>query len=253
LIWLRREGWKPEADRTQYSNPFRYCDAVISPAEPTGTLSAASTGGVHQVGPITLVRRKSMLGRSTAAAALGLDPDKRYGLVQLGAGTIDNPELVVRRAVDAIIRNGLGMVPVVALSPASRKSWSLPDGVRTLEAVFPLAAHLAAFDLGVFAAGYNSVAEALVAGLPSIFVPNTATVTDDQAARARAVAETGLGLVAQSSDDVVEQLCQLLDDDTRGAINERLDSYQADDGADEAAATIAAVITARRVEGLREA
>src|SRR5699024_7382244 len=49
---------------------------------------------------------------------------------------------------------------------------------------FPLSRHLAAFDVAVSAAGYNSFHELLRFGVPTLFVPNAATALDDQAGRA---------------------------------------------------------------------
>ena len=44
---------------------------------------------------------------------------------------------------------------------------------------------ISAFDASIAAAGYNSFHETLAFRLPSAYVPNTATRTDDQLARAR--------------------------------------------------------------------
>src|SRR5690606_17023657 len=46
----------------------------------------------------------------------------------------------------------------------------------------------------VVAAGYNSYHEVLMAALPSVLVPNLATTTDDQAARADHAQRAGWGV-----------------------------------------------------------
>ncbi len=50
--------------------------------------------------------------------------------------------------------------------------------------VYPLSRYLRAFDAAVVAAGYNSYHEMVMAGVPAAYVPNLATTTDDQLARA---------------------------------------------------------------------
>ena len=59
--------------------------------------------------------------------------------------------------------------------------------------LYPLSRHLAAFDLMVTEAGYNSFHELVFAGIPTIFVPREDPEMDDQTLRARFAASAGLG------------------------------------------------------------
>ena len=74
------------------------------------------------------------------------------------------------------------------------------DRVIELRGVYPLVRYLAAFDAVVSAAGYNAVHEFVPAGIPTLLVPNPATRTDDQIARASFLRGNGLALMAQPGD-----------------------------------------------------
>jgi hypothetical protein len=65
---------------------------------------------------------------------------------------------------------------------------------------FPLIAHLTAFDAVISAAGYNAVHETVVAGIPTLLIPDTSPITDDQVLRAKTCAELGLALTASATD-----------------------------------------------------
>jgi len=49
---------------------------------------------------------------------------------------------------------------------------------------YPNSKYFSAFDFAVVAAGYNSVCEVVMLGLPAVFFPNIETGADDQAKRA---------------------------------------------------------------------
>ena len=64
---------------------------------------------------------------------------------------------------------------------------------------FPFSRRFRAFDLAVSASGYNSFHELLRFGIPTLFIPNRNTALDDQRARARFAADTGLAHVSSGS------------------------------------------------------
>jgi UDP-N-acetylglucosamine:LPS N-acetylglucosamine transferase len=78
-----------------------------------------------------------------------------------------------------------------------------------------LAEHAAAFDVAVIAAGFNTVHELLLLGVPLLCVPQD-KIADDQLARARRYAERG-ALIVSEVDAVAPALRTLLVDDERRA------------------------------------
>ena len=72
--------------------------------------------------------------------------------------------------------------------------------VIELRGVYPLARYLGAFDAVVSSAGYNAVHEFIPVGLPTLLIPNTATRTDDQMARAEWLGGVGLALTAHPDE-----------------------------------------------------
>lgn len=213
LVWLRRGAWKPDAPRTQFDEPSTCCDAVVVPGDMVPG-DDPRPGELH-VAPISMFGPDA-LGADGARRALGLDPGRRYALVQVGAGTINDVGGLRRRAVDAVRRYGGDVEPVLVSSvlrpDASGGPATAPvtGTVTVVSGVFPLARYLRAFDMAITAAGYNSVHENVAALVPTVFVPNGSTITDDQAARARAAADLGVGLLARDDelDDAVAHLAQ---------------------------------------------
>jgi hypothetical protein len=109
--------------------------------------------------------------------------------------------------------------PNATLEPAWF-GWRNTRIVRTARAV----ALMAAADVVVTAAGYNSFHEVLYNRVPAIFVPQSADFMDDQHARARAAAERGLGALVEAHELMtLERLvCRYLDDGEAEAIRARL-------------------------------
>ncbi|HEY0253708.1 MAG TPA: glycosyltransferase, partial [Kofleriaceae bacterium] len=60
-------------------------------------------------------------------------------------------------------------------------------------------------DAAVSAGGYNSVTELMYAGVPTVFLPQP-RIADDQAGRARAMADAGAGRVAKTIEEIPDLL-----------------------------------------------
>jgi hypothetical protein len=209
LVWSRRGLWRPDASRA----PLRttgYFDQVVEPGDLAAAADRGPTAGqvdVTRIGPVTLLETLGLAGaeptmsREHARARLGLDPDRPVMLLTLGAGSINDPTAAIASAVAATLDAPDWQVALTRAPIAWR---DVPAAVRArvtvLDGVFPLAAVLAAFDAAVSAAGYNAVHELLLSGLPALLLPNTATSTDDQVARAGYLAGRGWALVAAEDD-----------------------------------------------------
>ncbi|MBM6402947.1 UDP-N-acetylglucosamine--LPS N-acetylglucosamine transferase [Phycicoccus sp. CSK15P-2] len=190
-VWSRRAMWKPRHNSHQLSK-VEWFDAVLEPGDLAAAADRGATVGTdaHRVGPVTLLDPEECSDRAGARIALGLPPDGPLALVSLGAGNINDTSDEVGAAVSALGARGVGVCvtqPSIAEQAGSRGDVHL---VRR----FPISQHLAAFDVAVAAAGYNSFHEHLRFGLPTLFVPNDETSLDDQVTRAEHAAARGWAL-----------------------------------------------------------
>ena len=101
-----------------------------------------------------------------------------------------------------------------------------------------------AFDLTVSATGYNSFHEWIMACVPTLWIPNLQTQTDDQGARSRYAELVGVG--ANVEDPSYESISRALTDMTEPGVLEdmrsRLEELWVDNGASDAAAHLSALV-----------
>jgi spore coat polysaccharide biosynthesis predicted glycosyltransferase SpsG len=238
-VWSRRPLWRRGSSRAPLGRTGSF-DAVLEPGE----LAAAEDRGptvarraeVRAVAPIVLLDRAELLPREQAARELGLDPAATNVLVGLGQGD------EVRAANERCLRHLAGRegIRVAALSSALAELDAPPEGVAQLRATYPISRYYAAFDAAVSAAGYNAYHELIALGVPSLFVPMRRQ-TDDQPARARFAAASGLGWAVSGPNDPELEwaLDRLADADDRSAVATRLSERGFENGATEAAAWLA--------------
>ncbi len=237
LIWVQRGMWKEEKDRTsrQRHDVFKVADEVIVPGDFAGSEDIDAGPGVSplHVGPIVRTSRSDLLTRTEACEKLGLDPAGAYALVSVGrqaidgdgSGSVDVPELVRELCP--------GTTPVQVVSPLAAAGSGSPHAEQI--EVYPVMPLVRAFDFVVSAAGYNSSQEAVALGIPTILVPDLATVTDDQERRARLLAEKGLVLTAKSITELRDALASITTRGVREELMSSLSNIDAPRGAAEAA------------------
>ena len=184
------------------------------------------------VDPITLTSSSELLSREAALSELGLDMKNGYVLVQLGAGTI-NDVSNIREWVENSLPSEL--VPVTTRNPLNPVENS--HGWVEIDQ-YPVSRYFNAFEFSIQAGGYNSVQESIELSLPTIFVPNTATKTDDQSKRCLGVAAKGLGLTAVDSAELTHAINLMSDSQVRTEFRRRLDATPKANGAKQAAELI---------------
>lgn len=236
LVWLQRGCWREEISKAshQRNNPDAYVDFVVVPGDcgSSEALPEVPKVPTYSVGPIVIADRKQMLSRAEARERLHLPQDKKLVLIQLGAGVINKNEDEIGAAIEAVHQLGPDWEPVLVRNPL--KHHSSHGSVTSIE-TYPLMRYFNAFHFGVFAGGYNSCQEAAAAALPAVFVPNTATKTDDQIRRVNGMVEKGLGLKAKSLDELKAAICQLGDSEVRETLRWRMGDLPSLTGAAEAA------------------
>jgi hypothetical protein len=247
FVWSRRGMWREGTDGSHLVHSMMF-DLVVEPGEVAGEFDHGPTAerdDAIRVDPITLIGQDQLLDRGAARAELGMDTHDNTLLVSLGAGNINDTASTIRVIVDAAGRHGWQAYIVKA--PISRDH--LPDmNVRPLS-IYPLARYLRAFDAGVTAAGYNSYHEMIMAALPSIFVPNLETMTDDQHGRARYAESVGLGLclsdvTIESANSAFERLA---DSHIRRDMARRAAATYPGNGAETAMAAVETLLASRGV------
>jgi hypothetical protein len=219
FVWFRRGMWRPGVNTKQLKKSA-FFDQVIEPGELASAADRGATAeerGAVRIPPITMLDAVDRLTRTEAAARLGLDPDRHTVLVTLGSGRLGDAVAPGRVVLDELGRSSDWQI-CVTRSDVALQRIPIDGGGRIIEltGVYPLVRHFSAFDAAVSAAGYNAVHEFVQAGIPTLFVPNPATTTDDQIGRARQIAQEGLALnAAVDSPEEIRRAVQALVDDGR--------------------------------------
>ncbi|OFQ37366.1 hypothetical protein HMPREF2943_07555 [Corynebacterium sp. HMSC072D12] len=239
LIWMQRGCWKPEVDAKskQRHRADKFAAMVMVPGD-YGCEESVDVGqGMEAVylPPVTLATRGDLLSREEARAMLGLPKDKKLFLVQLGAGNINDISDIRETALDAVRSLGADWAPVLVRNPLSKNAQE--SDALSIQA-YPLSIYYNAFEAGAFAAGYNTVQESIEMGLPSVFVPNLQTKTDDQGRRASEVQSRGLGLSATDTSELSKTIRMLGKSAVREEIRGRQDLVRAASGGMHAAQAI---------------
>jgi UDP:flavonoid glycosyltransferase YjiC (YdhE family) len=247
-VWVRRGLWGPDRDLDMLEASPAF-DLILEPGEPADAFDTGPTakrpGETLVVPPIRLLDQAEGLSRAEACASLGLNAEAVNVLVSPGSGN-NAPTGALTDAVLAALAGRPGIGVVLAEWRIATKTQTLPPGV-VRQYDYPFSRHLAAFDFAIAAAGYNTFAEHLAAGLPTIWLPNEAPEQDQQILRARFASETGLGLTLRLTEgfSLRAALEDMLAPASRAAFAEAgrryALSHMAENGAVAAAAALAAI------------
>lgn len=248
FVWMRRGLWRPEVNDEQLAKSAHF-DLIIEPGDLAGAADRGPIAGrddAVRVPPISMLEVVPPEGRIEAAATLGLDPHRPTVLVSLGHGDIAEAGRVV---LSTLVEDPAWQIAVTRVATAQEHVPIVDrERIRELPGVYPLVRYLAAFDAVVSAAGYNAVHEFLTAGLPTLIVPNPATPTDDQVARADHLADTGLALSAHLDEPeaLTAAVRRLGDPAVRTALTAAIDALDSSARFGGVAATVDAIIDLAR-------
>jgi UDP:flavonoid glycosyltransferase YjiC (YdhE family) len=236
--------WRPGLGGRQLRRVGAF-DLVIEPGELAADDDRGASAGLRdglRVGPITLLDADEQVDRETAARALGVDPDRPCALVTLGAGNINDISsdlgILVARLMDEFDLQIVLTRPMIA--DDQDRFGERVTGVS----VYPVSRYFRAVDMAIAASGYNAFHELVQFGVPTAFVPNTATSLDDQEGRARWAARVGAGLVMDTvTPEQADRVVRILvDTDRRRRIADRCADVTRPNGAGEAMAAVEALI-----------
>lgn len=228
-VWIKRGLYKEGVDQEKLQGYIDLFDNIIAPSELAESKSANENADtkVRQVAPIALLDRADLLDRTTARKMLRLSQDRPCAYVQLGAGNINGIADLQDSVIKHLQRRGVEVV--LGQSPIALK----PEPNLDADSVivdYPNSRYFSAFDFSILAGGYNSVCEAVMLGLPTLFVPNMATGADDQLRRVEMTTRFGPYKVLSEVNEAI------LDAAIDSFLGDHVpSSYQGRNGAEDAA------------------
>jgi UDP:flavonoid glycosyltransferase YjiC (YdhE family) len=244
FAWVRRGMYGTAA--SPHIGNAAYFDLILEPGEIAGErdggVTARRRDEAKLLDPIRILDEDEMLPAAEARAALGLSGERPAVLIQLGAGANRDILGLTDKLIGELNRH-LSVDIVLAEWGNATTGLSLWPGVRTLSG-FPVAQYFNAFALSIAAAGYNTYHEVIAAGLPTIFIPNTAPGMDDQAGRAQFAQEAGAAFELPEDRwfEVAALVEVLLNDRARDYVRDRCRLLARPNGAVAAADALAALL-----------
>ena len=169
-------------------------------------------------GPLVRSDRFDALSVTDAKKRLGIDPARQVVLVTGGGGGDAGVDAFFDDVEQAVGADDNVHV-VYAAGPLFRSAPRCGPR-RTFFVGHDLAEHLAAVDVAVCAAGFNTIHELLFAGVPTLVIPQT-KIADDQHARAQRYADRGALRLTSRAAVAVELRSLLADADQRAQLSAR--------------------------------
>lgn len=235
-VWMRRAMWKPEVE-TNISRRSEQFNLILEPGEYAQDYDEGLTtrqNDAIRVNPIVLFDESEILSREDARRDLGYDQSTRYVLITLSSGSTNDTGDVGRQIIDWFGTNRPHWTVVMTRHPLAGTSGA--PNVEVLK-TYPLARKIRAFDAVISACGYNSFHELLALKVPTAWLPNNMTHTDDQAARARWSSDAGTGIYIDSEQEgsMNSGLTRLTDDGERASLREEMAKLGPANGGEQAA------------------
>ena len=190
-VWIRRGSAKKSAQASRQNSEV-FFDHVIIPAE-AGDEVPVSYDKYEFVKPIVYLNDEEQMDRADVRKIFGVGDDQKLIYVQLGAGKINNTENVLDTVLEILLEDKKNKI-VIGQSPLGDELNYVNERIQIIKD-YPNAKYFKGLDLAVSACGYNSFHELLYTKVPTVFLPNTKTGTDDQVARALRSEAYGLGAV----------------------------------------------------------
>ncbi|MCP3426192.1 hypothetical protein NBM05_09275 [Rothia sp. AR01] len=244
MVWSRRGMWREGVADRALSAAVNF-DGIIQPGEFAAELDCGATtrmDDAHEVAPLTILDRSELLSREEAREHLGLRPGERGVLVTLGAGNLNNISDTTSVVVEALQKLGAPWRIFLTNNPIAAGVTAF-EGVDSLD-IYPIVEYANAFDFTVSATGYNSFHEWVMACVPTLWIPNLETQTDDQGARSRYAELAGVGVNVEdpSYESISRALTGLTEPGVLEKMRSRLEELWVDNGASAAAARLSTLV-----------
>ncbi len=194
-VWVKRGRGKVEGGAREEAE--QHFDYIVVPGE-AGVPLPADDEHHHYVSPVLNLNRDELWSREEVRTFLKIPEDKLAVYVQLGAGNINDINSDIYKIVTALRKLG-NVVMILGESLIGAELKLVEDDIIVIKD-YPNSKYLNGFDFAVSACGYNSFHEMIYFGVPTLFIPNMNTKTDDQYGRAMAAQEAGAAFVAADLD-----------------------------------------------------
>lgn len=236
-IWIRRGSEKSSELVKQRVEAEKYFDYLIIPGE-AKSQNADSDNKHYHVSPIIYLDKSEIWSRDDVRKYLKIPENKVVVYVQLGAGKINDIDSDINRVITEL-RKHQDIVVVLGESIIGNELKIIEDDIIILKD-YPNSKYLNGFDFAISACGYNSFHELIYFGLPTIFLPNMNTKTDDQYARAMLSEEYNAGIVVTDmrSNELSLAISRMCDQRQNQLMRENCQKIIEDNGADSAASLI---------------
>jgi len=202
-IWIRRGLWQPGQIQPKALEREHIFSNIIVPTEAFDELNTAYSRGthIHEVGPIVNTAQRGDSAALRAGLSKHLECSFDTLVVSMLGGGVASDRTVQTQMLCSLLERRPNCLHIVVAWPNAVVEdgiygWNNTRVVQTKNALDLCQAA----DVTVSAAGYNSFHELLYAGLPTIFVPQSAPYLDDQERRASAACDRGLAALVAAGD-----------------------------------------------------
>lgn len=180
-VWIRRGSEKSKEIVEKRAVAEKDFDYIIIPGE--ANEKAVSTSEKHlPVPPIVYLDKNEIWSREEVRRYLKISEKKTVVYIQLGAGNINDIDSDISKVVSEL-RKYPDVVMVLGESLIGKELKIIEDDIVVIKD-YPNSKYFNGFDFAISACGYNSFHELVYFGIPTIFLPNMQTKSDDQYARA---------------------------------------------------------------------
>jgi len=214
--FIHRPVREEAAQKERFLSMLSRYDLILVPdlAENTSiSLPHLPAERVHFCGPIISYDHSELLDRTAALAALGVADSPLNIYVSTGGGGHPDADRHIRAICHALQEMNDAQV-LIGAGPLYRGEKFEGRGIVWLNNP-EMGPYLRAMDVAISGAGYNSFHELMLAGIPTIFMPLTAAL-DDQQQRALRAEEAGAAILAKEPlGDTLRSQVQLWRDPIR--------------------------------------
>lgn len=233
-IWMRR-GSEKNSDLVEKRNEAeKDFDFVIIPAEAGAALPEPDEKHYY-VNPVIFLNREELWSREEVRRYLKIPEGKLAVYVQMGAGNINDIDSDISKIVSEL-RKYKDIMIVLGESIIGNELRIIEDDIIIIKD-YPNSKYFNGFDFAVSACGYNSFHELLYFGVPTIYIPNMNTKTDDQYARAMIAQNNHAGIVVTGIGDsrLADAVSFLHDASNNQQMREQAGKFMTSNGSGEAA------------------
>jgi UDP-N-acetylglucosamine--N-acetylmuramyl-(pentapeptide) pyrophosphoryl-undecaprenol N-acetylglucosamine transferase len=214
-IWIYREMRKN--NKRQFMN-VQHFDQVIIPTEAGSSMTGNHSAIISYCKPIIYLDKSELIPKEEIRRLWRITDHSKLVYVQLGSGQLNDVQSLLSMLRN-ILKEREDLFMVVGEHVLGEGIKVTDDRMMVLRD-YPNSKYFHAFDLAISAAGYNTYHELMYFQVPTIFIPNEKSTTDDQLSRANNAQKHGAALVLQ--DPTEEELRAAMDVTLDKTVNEQM-------------------------------